>query len=554
MKKILALLLSMALVTAAVAGCAPSANQQSPSTSATPTPAPSNSSSPTTSATPAPTQSAPAEVPQTLTVALSNGGRTLDPASATDSTSAIFINACYDQLVRFGTIEKDGQTMANPEDIQPSIAKSWTVSDDGLEYVFTLDERAMFANGDPVTADAVIFSLDRMSKSATSSFLFKLTKITDMEKVDDYTVKFTLSTPCAIFFKLLQMHLFSIINPNELDGKTPEEVDAYLKNTTAGSGAFSCEKWDAATEGIFNGRADYWKGAVPLTKVTLKFIPEASSRVLLADKGDVDIAMTIPAKDLTTLLANNKLDVRTYETNRIVYLSLNNTIAPFDNPKVRQAINYAIPYDSLVEDVMYGKAKRLPNYVPSAMPGYIPTTEPMYMQDLEKAKALLAEAGFKDGFEFTLTVSIGNQDWEDSAIVIQSELAKIGVKVNIDKMERSQYLEIVMAKKAQAAVASYSAFVNDPGYFFGNLLYSKGEYNYGAYASARVDAIWDASEVEKDMAKRMEAYKEAQAVVLEDAPWAPLYEYQDIVVLNQNVKDFIYYPDGALRFFTIGKK
>ena len=162
-----------------------------------------------------------------------------------------------------------------------------------------------------------------------------------------------------------------------------------------------------------------------------------------------------------------------YESVSITYLSLNTQKAPLDNVKVRQALNYAVPYDVIVNDVMSGKAKKLDYVIPSAMPSHITDTTGAYTEDLDKAKALLAEAGYADGFDMKLVISTGNQDNEDTAILVQAELAKIGVNLSIEKMERAQYLEATRSHNFDMAISSYSSFVNDPGYFFGNCLYSQ---------------------------------------------------------------------------------
>ena len=175
-----------------------------------------------------------------LTLAYAEGGKTLNPTQGTDSTSAEFINAAYDQLVTYGTKKNDqGYEMADTSDIQPSLAKSWEASDDGLTYVIHLDENAKFANGDPVTADAVIYSFNRIKDSNYTGFLYSLANIDTMEKTDDLTVTLKLSKPCTIFFNLLQMHIFSIVNPNQLEGMSEEEIDTFLTTTTVGSGAVS---------------------------------------------------------------------------------------------------------------------------------------------------------------------------------------------------------------------------------------------------------------------------------------------------------------------------
>lgn len=554
MKKKFLAVVTAAVMAASLAGCGTNANANNPNaTSAATTAAGETGGTAAGAESQAETDAANAGG-KVLTLAYAEGGKTLNPTQGTDSTSAEFINAAYDQLVTYGSVTNDqGFEMADTSDIKPSLAKSWEVTEDGLTYVIHLDENAKFANGDPVNADAVIYSFNRIKDSNYTGFLYSLANIDTMEKTDDLTITFNLSKPCTIFFNLLQMHIFSVVNPNQLEGMSEEEIDTFLTTNTVGSGAFDIEKWDATTEVILNARPDYWKGKVDLDKVIVKIIPEPSNRVLLADKGDVDIARVIPPKDLSKLEGNTDLDIRVYESVSIVYLSLNTQKTPLDNVKVRQALNYAVPYDVIVNDVMSGKAKKLDYVIPSAMPSHITDTSGAYTEDLDKAKALLAEAGYADGFDMKLVISTGNQDYEDTAILVQAELAKIGVNLSIEKMERAQYLEATRSHNFDMAISSYSSFVNDPGYFFGNCLYSQGEYNYGSYKSDEVDAIWDKAESSNDLDERYELYTEAQKIVAEDCPWVPLYEKSNIYVLNKNVKSFMYYPDGAVRFASISK-
>lgn len=491
----------------------------------------------------------------TLIIAYPSGGNTLNPTRATDSTSAVFVNATYDQLVTYGsTTNADGLEIANTSDIQPSLAKSWEISEDNLTYTITLDETATFSNGDKVDADAVIYSLNRIKNSNYTGFLYTLANIETMTAIDENTVEFTLSKPCTIFFNLLQMHIFSIVNPNELVDMTEEQIDEFLTTNTVGSGAYSIESWDATTESILKSREDYWKGEVDIKEVVVQVMAEASNRVLFTKNGDVDVAMSVPANDLSSFDGVSTVEVKDYESVAVVYLSLNTTQAPFDNELVRQALSYAIPYDSIVADIMGGKATKLDHVVPKIMPAYLDSSEGVYNQDLDKARELLAEAGYSDGLELSITISSSSKEDEDVAILLESVLSEIGISLNINKMERAQYLEAIRGANFDFAVASYSAFVNDPGYYFGNVLYSKGEYNYGKYASEGVDAIWDKAESSADLAERYELYKEAQLIVAEEAGIVPLYEKSNIVVFNDTVSRYKHYPDGAVRFAEMSMK
>ncbi|UFJ39804.1 ABC transporter substrate-binding protein [Brevibacillus humidisoli] len=483
-----------------------------------------------------------------ITIAYSEGGQTMDPAEANDLTSDTLVLATYDQLVTYGVKTVDGAEIAKTDEIKPMLAAEWKVSEDNTTYTFTLRDDVKFHSGNPVNAEAVAYSFDRVKNSNSGSFLYGMAAIDKVTVLDDKTVEIKLQRPNHMFLQIIAMYTFSVVDP----AVVKEKGDDYLKNNAAGSGPFKLEKWDPASEAIFVANKDYWQGAPKVDKVTMKFTKEASNRVMLLDKGDVDLAIEIPPKDVEQLKQNADLTVRSDASNRILFLAMNTQVKPFDNVKVRQAIAYAIPYDKLIHDVMYDQAKQLKSAVPSNTPGHTDAGF-VYKHDLEKAKQLLEEAGYGDGFSFDFTLGSGFQDWEDDAVLIQAELAKIGVEMNIEKVARAQFLQMQKERKLTSYITKWTSFVNDPGYHLGFLLYGKGSSNYGNYVNAKVDELWEQANNEPDQAKREELYKQAQEIITSEAPWAYLYEYNRIVGMNKDVKGYIYYPDEVIRFYPLSK-
>ncbi|MNC32704.1 Heme-binding protein A precursor [compost metagenome] len=270
--------------------------------------------------------------------------------------------------------------------------------------------------------------------------------------------------------------------------------------------------------------------------------------MLLLDKGDVDMAIEIPPKDVDSLKSNSNLTVASNASNRILYFAMNNKVKPFDNEKVRQAINYAIPYDELLTGVMYGQAKQMKSSVASNTPGFSDAGY-VYEHNLDKAKELLKEAGYEKGFTFDFTLGSGFDDWEDDAVLIQAELAKIGVTMN--KLARAQFLEQQKTKNLTAYISKWTSFVNDPGYHLGFLMYGKGSSNYNNYQNAEVDKLWEQANTETDAAKRAELYKQAQEIITTEAPWAYLYEYNRIVGMSNKISGYAFYPDEVIRFYPL---
>ncbi|UVI30743.1 ABC transporter substrate-binding protein [Paenibacillus spongiae] len=486
---------------------------------------------------------------KTVTIAFSQGaGQTMDPHDAADLTSGSYVFALYDQLVTSGTEEKDGKTVGRTDLIEPSLAEKWTISDDLKTYTFTLRDGVKFNSGEPVNADAVVYSFERLQSKGEGGSLYKLANIQSVTKIDEKTVEFKLGAPNHLFLKYLATFTFSIVDPSVAE-KNPDD---YLTQNSAGSGAFTLEKWDPATEAVFIANKDYWKGAPKADKIIVKFVKEASNRELLLQNGDVDVAMDIPPKDVASLAKKENLVISSEPTNRIVYLGMNAQFKPFDQLKVRQAIHYLIPQDKLIQDVVYGQGAPMTSSISSKSPahsaeGYV------YEYNVEKAKALLKEAGLENGFTFDLTVNSSTQDYEDIAVLLKSELEKVGVTLNINKVAPAQYRELVNNKKAAAFLGKYTSLVNDPSYHYGFLLDSKGASNYAAYNSPAVDDLLAKANAEPDESKRLELYKAVQNQVSADSPWAYLYETNLIAGFNKNVQGYIFYPDEILRFVSIYK-
>ncbi|WP_372813133.1 ABC transporter substrate-binding protein [Paenibacillus sp.] len=531
----LIMIISAILILVLAAGCTNSAN---------PKPGANNSEQPQAGAN----NDTPA-AGQTITIAYSQGaGQTMDPHEAADLTSASYAFALYDQLVTSGTETKDGKTVGRTDQIVPSLAEKWTISDDKKTYTFVLRDGVKFHSGNPVNADAVVFSFKRLQSKGESGSLYKLSNIESFKKIDDKTVEFKLAAPNPLFLKYLATFTFSVVDPSVVEGKP----DGYLTQNSAGSGAFTLEKWDPATEAVFVANKSYWKGAPKVDKVVVKYVKEASNRELFLEKGDIDVALDIPAKDVGSLSKKDNLVISSESTNRIVYMGMNANFKPFDNLKVRQAINYLINQDKLLQDVVYGQASKMTSSISSKSPAH--TSEGYeYKYDVEKAKSLLKEAGYEKGFTFDLTISSATQDYEDIAVLLKAELEKVGITLNINKVAPAQYRELTTKKSVPAFLGKYTSLVNDPSYHYGFLLDSKGASNYAAYNNPEVDSLLAKGNSETDEAKRTAIYKEVQKKITADSPWAYLYESNLIAGFNKNVKGYVFYPDEIIRFASLYK-
>ena len=484
-----------------------------------------------------------------IIVASSTLGSTLDPMDNTDAISSSFLYGTYERLVKYGTKEENGVTVADTDTFEPSLAERWEVSDDQLTWTFYLDQDAKFANGDPVTAEDVIWSFEYCRDNVNSEFVFSLLHIENMTAVDEYTVQFDLSSPCNMFLKIIEMYTGAIINKDEVEANGGYE---YLKDHTAGSGPYEITTYDTNTEVTLTRRDDYWGTAPSNHSITYRKVAEESNRQLLLEQGDVDMALNIGEKNLETLANMDGISVQTNSIPQMMYLAMNQAYEPFDDVKVRQAIAYALPYESMVNDVMYGRANMVDSScIPSVMEGQASGTG--FTQDMEKAKQLLAESSHPDGFEIELLVGSGFQDWQDCAVLIQDALKELNITVTIRNVDRSQFLEMIAQDNVPFFITRVLSYVNDPEYLTGMILQSEGNFNYYNYKSAEFDELYAAAQATTDNAERMDYFRQLQELVQQDAPIAPIYEYSFNMCYSDEVSGYIFYPDSTLRFETLQK-
>lgn len=484
-----------------------------------------------------------------ISIAYSEGGTTLDPAEANDGTSDTLVLAAYDQLVTYGTKEEDGKRVSDTATIEPMIASEWEVDDTNTVYTFTIRDDIEFQSGKKLTADDVVKSFEHIKASASASFLYEMAGIDSVEKTGDYEVKITLTAPNHLFLQIIPMYSFSIIDMDVVEENGGAE---WLKQNTAGTGPYILDSWDPASEAKLHVNDKYWGEAPDIEKVNLKFIGDASNRLQLISKGSVDMALEIAPKDLEGLDGKDGVVVDSRPSNKVLFFAMNNNIAPFDNEKVRQAVTMAIPYDKLLTDVMKGQASEMRSSVASSTPGWTDKGN-QAEHNLDKAKELLAEAGYPDGFEFDFTLGSGFPDWNDDAVLIQAELAKIGVTMNIQNMARAQFLDALAEKNVQAYISRWTSFVNDPGYHLGLLLVDSGTSNYANYDNARVNELWAEAATEPDADVRNKLYGEMQEIINVESPWGYLYEYNIAVTHRDNLEGYTSYPDGLVRFAQLSK-
>jgi len=427
--------------------------------------------------------------------------------------------AAIDEVVYANVFE--GLTRINRNgEVKPALAKSWTISDDGLTYTFTLNDGVKFHDGSDMTAEDVKFSLDRaMAEDSTNAQKALFEPIEKVEVTNPSTVVITLKRPTGHFLFNLGWGDAVIVSPETADTNKEKPV---------GTGPFKFVEWVPGDHITIEKNPDYWGNPVALDKATFKIIPDpaAATAALLAE--DVDAFANFPAPEaLPQFEADPRFIVANGSTEGETILSTNNGKAPFDNIKVRQAIAHAIDRQAIIDGAMFGRGTPIGSHFAPHHPAYVDLTG-TYPLDLDKAKALLAEAGFPDGFEATLKLPPPTYARRGGEI-IADQLGKVGIKLEIIPVEWAQWLEQAFkGKDYDLTIVSHTEPM-DIG------IYARPDY-YFAYQNPKFDEVMDNLAAETDTEKRYALMGEAQKILADDAVNGFLFELAKTGVWNAKIE------------------
>lgn len=481
----------------------------------------------------------------------------LDPARATDGESFKVTQNVFETLLNFG--DKDTT-------INEGLATKWEPSEDGLTYTFTLREGVKFHDGTDFNAEAVVKNFERWANGTEDQFPYYASMfggfkgdeghVIDSVTADgDYTVVFKLKRPQSPFLKNIAMSPFAIASPTAF-----EKFGDKFGDNPVGTGPFTFVEWKKNDSITIDKNADYWDKELPkLDKVIFRAIPDNSARLNALSTNEIDLADGINPSDTKTVTDNAKLQLFERPSMNVGYLGLTNTRPPFDNVKVRQAVNHAIDKQAIIDAFFNGGAEIAKNPMPSSISGYNDDIAG-YDFNPEKAKALLKEAGFEDGFEMELwAMPVPRPYMPDGtkvAEVIQKNLADIGIKAKIVSYEWATYLEKTKNGEADAFMLGWTGDNGDADNFLYTLLDKDniGSNNYSFYSNDKVHDILIAAQSEVDEDKRNELYAQAQEIIFEDAPWVPLAHSTPLLAGNADLVNFTPHPTGSDRLNEVDFK
>jgi peptide/nickel transport system substrate-binding protein len=446
------------------------------------------------------------------------------------------------------------------------LAESWEVSDDGMTLTFHIRPGITFYNGDPVDAQAFAHSYERhisLTGGITRPMMDMAlgavpegSSVDQVEVVDDSTIRLHLTRPNPAILNFLLTTVVPIIDPAVTAANATADdpwATAYWRTGTIGTGPYELTRFEPGVEWELEPYEGYWRPEVVKNDgILVKVVPSADSRLLLLKGGDVDVVWGIPLRDMKDLEEDPNFKVITFPSRSQNFVILNHTIPPFDNVLVRQAVAYAVPYKDLIEKALYGYAKPLQSPFPASMEGsdfsYWPYGDG---KDYEKARELLAEAGYGDGFQTELYVLAGKQADLDTAILIQDSLAQVGIDVKLVSVSSGSFFDALYNRKVPMILHYIYTYVNDPYYYSYYCLASDGVANFAAWNNPQVDELIRQGFFEPDPAKRNEMIGEVQRLFIEDAAYINLYSADLVFATSADIQGFAAHADGHPRFWMM---
>ncbi|MBO3761420.1 ABC transporter substrate-binding protein [Ciceribacter sp. L1K22] len=480
--------------------------------------------------------------------------QSLDPHTVTATNDFRILVNVYDGLVRF----KDGTL-----EVEPALAESWTVSEDGKTYTFKLRQGIKFHDGSDFNAEAVKFNFDRMLREdhpfyETGPFplSFNFSSIEAVNALDDHTVEFKLSEAFAPFLSNLAYPTGLIVSPDAVK----QHGKDYGRNPS-GTGPFRFVEWLSNQRVVVEQNPDYWGGAAGLEAVVFRPITDPNTRVAEMMAGGIDVMVEVPPDNLATFAQDENFAVVEQAGPHVWFAILNTKSGPFADKKVRQAANYAVNKQTLVDDVLQGTATVAAGPIPPAF-NWVESSVQPYPYDQEKAKALLAEAGV-EAPELTFYVTEGGSGMLDPVTMgaaIQADLQAVGFKVDIETYEWNTFLgRVNPGLEGNADMAEMAWMTNDPDTvpyltLRTDAMPDKGGFNSGYYSNPKVDELLEQARRSTNQAERGRLYGEVQAIVHEDAPWLFVANWKQNAVTTSAVQGFKLQPSFLLDLRGVTKQ
>ncbi|MCC6454569.1 MAG: ABC transporter substrate-binding protein [Caldilineaceae bacterium] len=484
---------------------------------------------------------------------------TLDPAVVYEFSGIAVVGNVYETLVSF----EPGQP-----GIKPLLAESWEIVDSGDMWTltFALNPNATFASGNPVTAEDVVYSWGRaIDINKSPAFLLidiaQLTK-ENMTAVDDQTleVKLPKTVSPQVFLSVISFSTAAVVEKAVVEANLGADMgETWLNDHSAGSGPYVLSAWERSVQVTLDANANYWGDAPAMQRIIMQNVGELANLQALIETGDADIVQDLGPEQAAAMEGNPDLQLVKADSTLLVYVGLNVLKPPLDNVDVREAIRYAINYDD-INTLLAGNGRVVQEIIPAGFLGH--TGETYFTQDLEMSRSLLEQAGVAEGTEIGLLIPVGpapgGLEWGVIASKIQSDLAQVGLVVNIQQTQQSELLNIYRAQDGEMVLINWGPDFPDPD---GNVTPFT---NYEAQSIAWRNG-WDDPDIaelgkqaalEQDTDARTQLYAQLEERVAHEGPYVMLYQPSRTYGVRNNVTGFLYDPADtpSITFANISKE
>ena len=471
-----------------------------------------------------------------LRVASRDEPKSLDPVSgANDGGSTRFKHLIFDTLLTIGT----------DKSVEAGIVESWEYKDD-TTLLLNIRKNVKFHNGYPLTAKDVLYTINRAAGSTYNKWMVDAVDQSATKIIDENTVEVKLTRPAGA--QLAQFCFLYVVSEQYIT----EVGDETFAEKPVGTGPFILKNWFRGDRLEFATNKDYWGKVAQFDNLIMRIISESSSRAIEVESGGVDVALDIIASDVEVLSKVSAVKLLRSPSYSNVFIGFNCAIEPFkSNVKLRQAISYAVDKRSIVQAVFSGIGSVATGPISPAIWGYTADVTG-YTQNVDKAKALLTEAGYPNGLEITLTSS-DSQERVEIAEILQNQVRQIGITFNVETLENATYLDRIINRSTQMYILGWTTNTGDADYGLYDPFYTgmPSWANTAGYSNPRVDALLDTGRTSTDVATRMNAYVKAQQLIVEEAPWIFLYDREEICAVRSNIEGLVVPASSRYRFNTI---
>jgi len=505
---------------------------------------------------------AAASSPSSLIVGSNFDIKTLDPGRELEEGTNNIAHVTYDQLVTF-----QGEDLKTP---RPSLATGWTISDDGRAYTFRLRPGVRFASGNSLTSADVKWSLDRLMNIKGNAAFF-LDGVEEIQARDPLTTVIRLRDPRPGILAILSSPVCSVVDSRLVmehggeagpDAKETDKAESFLNSQSAGSGSFILTSYTPNQDIVLTRNPNHWRGAPPLGRVIIRNIKEPATQDLELRRGDLDIALAIGPDQIRTLAHAPGVTVKTSLASNLLYVMMNNNPqigGPFSNPKVQQAVRYALDYQGLLALAGPG-AIRLAGTIPTNFPGALPSSEAV-PTDRARARELLKEAnlGPLSGV-LTYSSDLVFYGVQNSVIAekVQQDLAAVGIRISLNGLPTALALQQYRDGKNQLGIWAWAAVFPDVSYYLGFVPGRTVAVRAGWPADATPETrqladLGREAEREVNDAKRAALYLKLNRTIAQIGPWAPMFQPVVPYAFRSNVRGVTFASSWEVDYYAVGK-